>query len=638
MSGYFDHTDYWYKHRNILFWTWTVVDIPILIGRYGRGIKYGPKIHVLGMIAVSLTTLITIVMQMVNSGTQGHQVKENMPGHFYFAWILFWSLLVQGGLGSLTESVMSTENRFLTKARPWFRILHGLLGLWIYFCGKWQIFGRLKGIETFEKVAYFGMLIFTVSVVVFMEWFNRANFGKKAKKQAVSPREVNAIQRSIVNDILNGSKSAELLRDYPDKMIFQFLNKIYDMTDYTHPGGQLIYQKYRFKEISRYFYGTHPEESLGMGKVNHSPSAFISMNSRLIGVVNANIPLNQQAKVNSQLLNSAKNSQNFAPDDNWNLYYQQKPTIKAFSDEHWTLSQKFHVTNNLTVVNFQNSKYINKIKLRGVDWIGKHYYIKDNNKRRPYTQVISLCTEVLQYRQSLLAKVRQDLNAMDKSLQSGESGHEVPVLPDYANYISFGIKPYNTSTALSKKIVTHAKKLSTQFKVEGPFGVGLDLNKAFSGKCVIIAFGTGILPFLDLFDFLFKKTVYSIFKQKGMDVNMVEPNQDYESFFPNANFTFYGAFREPNDFYGQDWIGEMYQLNREHNLGYFDCEVRVKSQFETRYPVRNGRFDKRFLKKVLVDSGREVERLVLCASDKVMRNMTDWCRELGFPEGRIHYI
>lgn len=78
--------------------------------------------------------------------------------------------------------------------------------------------------------------------------------------------------------------------------------------------------------------------------------------------------------------------------------------------------------------------------------------------------------------------------------------------PVFSQSLCFAVKLYPGSKALSAEIC-RAKEGNT-FKIEGPFGTGLDISRQFSGKCVLIGFGTGILPFLDLFDFLLKKAIY----------------------------------------------------------------------------------------------------------------------------------
>jgi predicted ferric reductase len=59
-------------------------------------------------------------------------------------------------------------------------------------------------------------------------------------------------------------------------------------------------------------------------------------------------------------------------------------------------------------------------------------------------------------------------------------------------------------------------------------GRGLEISDKEKGKFVIMAAGTGILPFLDLLDFLLKKAISLSLKKKGASSEVkVYPKQDY---------------------------------------------------------------------------------------------------------------
>ena len=64
------------------------------------------------------------------------------------------------------------------------------------------------------------------------------------------------------------------------------------------------------------------------------------------------------------------------------------------------------------------------------------------------------------------------------------------------------IKKYNYPKALSKQIF----EVNSPVFIEGPLGRGLELKP--NGKNIAFIGGTGILPFIDLLDFLFKYTIH----------------------------------------------------------------------------------------------------------------------------------
>lgn len=71
--------------------------------------------------------------------------------------------------------------------------------------------------------------------------------------------------------------------DYPHKTILLFKHMIYDLSDITHPGGDIIFAEHNFKEISRYVLGTHPSESVEFPAFIHSQAAYSLLDRHLIG-------------------------------------------------------------------------------------------------------------------------------------------------------------------------------------------------------------------------------------------------------------------------------------------------------------------------------------------------------------------
>ena len=70
------------------------------------------------------------------------------------------------------------------------------------------------------------------------------------------------------------------------------------------------------------------------------------------------------------------------------------------------------------------------------------------------------------------------------------------------------------------------------YEITGPYGFGLQINNKSAGCYYIFANGTGILPFLDLFDFLLRKTMWISLKKK-FGVNVAKIINAYEEDFDN---------------------------------------------------------------------------------------------------------
>jgi NAD(P)H-flavin reductase len=59
----------------------------------------------------------------------------------------------------------------------------------------------------------------------------------------------------------------------------------------------------------------------------------------------------------------------------------------------------------------------------------------------------------------------------------------------------------------------------------GPFGKSHGLSKIEGGEIVLIAGGTGLHPFLDLLDFLLRKTMFDLIRESKGQATAMELNK-----------------------------------------------------------------------------------------------------------------
>lgn len=74
---------------------------------------------------------------------------------------------------------------------------------------------------------------------------------------------------------------------------------------------------------------------------------------------------------------------------------------------------------------------------------------------------------------------------------------------------------------------------------------------------------------------------------------------DYDGMLKECKFTCYCSFASKQEFIGIEWIRKLYEINRDHELGLFECFVRYsdKSSDES-LPTISGRF---LLSEPLID-------------------------------------
>jgi len=89
---------------------------------------------------------------------------------------------------------------------------------------------------------------------------------------------------------------------------------------------------------------------------------------------------------------------------------------------------------------------------------------------------------------------------------------------EFSSELPFIIKYYESETGFSK-FIHNPDNTDLIYKIMGPYGTGLELTRESDGLHVIVAGGTGILPFMDLLNFLLMREMYNILLQrKGEDI------------------------------------------------------------------------------------------------------------------------
>ncbi len=78
-----------------------------------------------------------------------------------------------------------------------------------------------------------------------------------------------------------------------------------------------------------------------------------------------------------------------------------------------------------------------------------------------------------------------------------------------SNRLTFMIKSYKSGEFTNFMLKSKGDKF---FEITGPFGRGMQLKPQSKGVIIIIAAGTGILPFIDFFAYMFQKTVLNLIR------------------------------------------------------------------------------------------------------------------------------
>ena len=231
-------------------------------------------------------------------------------------------------------------------------------------------------------------------------------------------------------------------------------NKVYDLTDWTHPGGNFIIQACLGREIGRYFYGNYALEGTNMKPHKHSALTLKQINSFYVGEIS-----------------------NFE-----SILVSKKTELPATSQvvSEWKISSIRQVTETVSEVNFVSEEF--KVKNFGTSpsWLGRHFtvsFARDNSAARLYTTAVSLNQSNYNLRQNMY-------EFFDKIM----AGQDAQFTYD-ANYLAsqdclpIYIKKYPFAGGLSKAIHDVDVSLAAnRFRIHGPVSRGLELTAKYHWK------------------------------------------------------------------------------------------------------------------------------------------------------------
>jgi len=169
----------------------------------------------------------------------------------------------------------------------------------------------------------------------------------------------------------------------------------------------------------------------------------------------------------------------------------------------------------------------------------------------------------------------------------------------------------------------------------------LDLKKNSNGTHIIFCGGTGILPFIDLLDFLLKKSIYHILlttlgKTMAEQTNYFK--EDYESAFGSKfKVILYGAFQTKEEFEYFGFILTLFNINKKYNLNYFDMILRFTDGTELPgLKIINSYFDDNFFSSNIVAD--ECSKVFICGNPKMNKLIPEICIKNQIGKDKIYLV
>ena len=500
----------------------------------------------------------------------------------------------------------------------------------------------------------------------------------------------------------------ELKEAYPGKNVVIYLARVYDLGEYVHPGGNWIYRECRFREVSRYLIGAYGVEGTGSRAWRHSQVAFRRLEEHsYIG------NLYDDSRDSEWILRSVETGKaGFSHDQPWKLISRSEISGNLFiyqfshSDfqvkldalgadwigRHYILEvngiRRLYTSCSMLdpgvveyrkwlKIEFENlmnsgqkddleeggegredvlkaSEFngARNLRKRSRNWLENRKNLIsdfDQNAAPLSTDRLLIPKEGLNLRslntESLI--LNKNLKKSSKSQHPKNDKIDQKSYPKHSETLTLIIKAYDRPKALSQILKNTPKQ--SKIKITGPVGQGLPLPSNFSGTIAIIAAGTGILPFIDLLDLLYKKAIFEVLKKTGKEASLsiIQPVQDYSRLFPGGTkFSLFCSFDKIDDFLGFEWIQHLAEISRKHSLGLFECVCRLsESTRRALAPISRTkeRFDREFFKeRFLTGSGKngglKFDRLFVCGPERLHESVLEDLKALGVDKQDIHFV
>ena len=169
----------------------------------------------------------------------------------------------------------------------------------------------------------------------------------------------------------------------------------------------------------------------------------------------------------------------------------------------------------------------------------------------------------------------------------------------------------------------------------------MELNKNSNGNHIIFCGGTGILPFVDLLDYLLKKSIYkALLTMFGKDVaektNVF--NEDYEETFgPQFKLILYASFQSKEEVDYLDFIITLYNINKKYNLNYFDMILRFNAGLNIPgIPTINSYFDEKFFNANIIPD--QCSRVFICGNPSMNQLIPKICLQCQIEKDKIYLV
>eukprot|EP00357_Protocruzia_adherens_P010652 CAMPEP_0115008406 /NCGR_PEP_ID=MMETSP0216-20121206/21901_1 /TAXON_ID=223996 /ORGANISM="Protocruzia adherens, Strain Boccale" /LENGTH=859 /DNA_ID=CAMNT_0002375823 /DNA_START=310 /DNA_END=2889 /DNA_ORIENTATION=+ len=463
------------KHGIYMTISWGL--IPVLLRWsfvYCAFVKPWVWVHLL--LAILVGVLHYIGVQEVHSAPEGEETSD-VKLHKTLASLVFFLAIWQFATGFLAMYAMKWSKIRI----PYAFSSHGIPVYALIIVGFATIIAGFK-VEWEDYIYIFILwLVFVVIVEAVLYSYTKVLQPKKGyvpltpKGKVLS--QVYSTFAEYKTEVANLTKKRYILMD----------NFVLDITDYvtSHPGGAFIFQDLALHDdISRFIVGNYALNQKVSVHVHSIASQKYIHNNLICGLLTV---ANKNVKSKSSDIEI------------------ETPSTEKPGKETWELTEKQNLTSDTLQCYFKSNTIDIDPTPNNLESMGRHFKVTAtvNGKRvtRLYTTVFSLHHTRTRQRNELTAKASIQLDEEFLKKEENVGPHEG------ANELNLVLKVYGKTAKLTPFLAQYGPNGRSNFDIEGPCGFGLCLDSGSSGDHVIFGAGTGMFPFLDLFDYILRDLV-----------------------------------------------------------------------------------------------------------------------------------
>ena len=333
------------------------VDIAILSVKFFRWMPFYLELHILLFWLADVSTIALSLIILFPHGEfveEYGEIKSIFAAHYVMGIIALILVLFQHIMGMVIGVTIGSykKNKFAEKI-PKMRFFHMFGGYFINIFAKIIVLLGLASSGHNNSVIR-DIIIFIVILVVrlIMEIVYRKEPDALAKPVRKETRINKKPEYNEILKKLQAGESVESIKAAYPKLYFCFYqNNLYDLTGFTHSGGNFIIAECNGRDVGRFLAGAYALESTQMLPHIHTRYAYMALESRYIGAVQS----------------SASNM------------VTEKSSVAESEKSMYNLVEKKYLSESTLAYYFNSPSYEVKNYIKGVEWIGNHFIVISSN-------------------------------------------------------------------------------------------------------------------------------------------------------------------------------------------------------------------------------------------------------------------